>query len=417
MEEPGDDIVPPEAVSNSSESESDNDSCGCGCSGSDSDCSRESGVAAAQLSRLELRQAELNVLQRSGILGPTLSPHASDYASSDPASHHHQEHHQQHQQQQQKQHGFWRRSRALAVAQTLVTLVRYPLHTSTMYTQYSGQTTQQSLLRLARTAPVGTLAQWAGGSHLGVVGSVVRTLMPNEATSAWGMLVGVGLHYCAFGVLYGAFRQSVVVRLLAAQGAKSLSFADAVRPIMHWVRDRLLLRGPRGAVLALYLRDVAGNALQAGLALGATRLLTSSPAVRAYGAIGRRQRMRRRQQQQRPLRPEDVVFASDPMVAPPSEALARGGELLIYTQAVASLLAAVATRLAFYPVDSVVVRLMADEAGLTQCGYAGFFACLGAVGWRPLYAGWVRTAVAEASLAWLAAEVAHYLCRSAWVAM
>ncbi|KAJ2777983.1 hypothetical protein GGI15_004328 [Coemansia interrupta] len=376
MEEPGDDSVSPEIVNSGS--------------GSDSDGSHEDGPAAAYVSRQELRQAELNVLRRSGILETTPLPPPDD-ASIPPS------------------HRFWRRSRALSVAQTLVTLIRYPLHTSTMYTQYSGQTTQQSLMYLARTAPMGTLVHWAGGSHLGVVGSVVRMLMPNEATSAAGMAVGVALHYCAFGVLYGAFRQSVVVRLLAAQGV-GLSWADAGRPVLQWVRDRVMLRGPRGAVLVLYLRDVMGNAVQAGLALCATRMLTSPKAVGVYGAIGRR-RMRRRR---RPLEPADVVFGAE---TPPSEVLARSGELLIYTQAVASLMAAVATRLAFYPVDAVVVRLMADEAGLTSVGYTGFFACLRAVGGRQLYAGWVGTAVAEAALAWVAAELAHYLCKSAWVKM
>ncbi|KAJ1850757.1 hypothetical protein LPJ73_003295 [Coemansia sp. RSA 2703] len=232
-------------------------------------------------------------------------------------------------------------------------------------------------------------------------------MLPNEATTAAGMALGVALHYCSFGVLYGAFRQSVVVRLLAAQGVR-VSFADALRPVVCWARDRLLMRGPRGAVLALYLRDALGNGVQAGLAMCVTRLLTSKAAVRAYGAIGRH-RLRRR-----PFGPADVMFGSE---TPPSEVLARSGELLIYTQAVASLLAAVATRLALYPVDSVLVRLMADEAGLTAHGYGGFFACAASVGVGKLYAGFVRTVVVESSLAWVAAEVAHYLCKSAWVKM
>ncbi|KAJ2704299.1 hypothetical protein FB645_003380 [Coemansia sp. IMI 203386] len=343
-------------------------------------------IEAANIERLELRQAEFDILRRTGLLGHQRtndgSPEMWDESTYEPP--------------------VWRRSRALTVAQALVSILRYPLQTSSMYIQYSGQPAQITQ-RLLWTAPLGSMYQWLAGSHLGVVGLAVRTLVPGEATSIKGMVAGVALHYGIFGLLYGVFRQSTVSRLQLASPKGPPSITNCIWPALTWIQDRILLRGPRGSILPLYLRDVAGNALQAALSMYVTRLLTSSTAVRIYSGILRA----------RPQKADlavDVVFHREP-----TEVLASKGELLIYTQAIASLVAAVTTRMVFYPVDSVILRLMADEVGLTRLAYKGFFDCLGRVSWWSLFDGFAYTAVTELSLAWLAAEIAHYLCKSAWV--
>ncbi|KAJ1643539.1 hypothetical protein J3B02_001825 [Coemansia erecta] len=362
--------------------------------GTESDYDEEH-IEAANMQRFELRQAEFNILRRTGLLGRrrTHQNPSNDPVLWDEAAY---------------EMPWWRRSRALTIAQATVSLVRYPLHTSTMYTQYSGKQSTQNWRVLCRTAPLGSLYQWMAGSHLGVVGLVIRTLVPREATTVPGMVASVGLHYAAFGLLYGAFRQSVVSRLQAASpSGPVLAVADHLRAVIAWIRDRLCLRGPQGSVLSLYLRDVAGNALQAALSMGFTRLLTSPIAVHLYSAILRTKPSKRAIMDDEP----EIMF--QPHIAP-TAVLASKGELLIYTQAIASLLAAVSTRLVFYPVDTVILRLMADEAGLTSFGFKGFFECLSSCSWSSLYDGFATTAVTELSLAWLAAEIAHFMCKSAW---
>ncbi|KAJ2038044.1 DNA polymerase alpha catalytic subunit, partial [Coemansia sp. S2] len=77
-----------------------------------------------------------------------------------------------------------------------------------------------------------------------------------------------------------------------------------------------------------------------------------------------------------------------------SEMPAEKGEFLIYTQTVSCIVSGIAIRALLYPVDAIIVRLMADQAGgLTRFGYRGFFNCLGRIrrsptqGLTSLYAG------------------------------
>ncbi|KAJ2331659.1 hypothetical protein GGI00_003156, partial [Coemansia sp. RSA 2681] len=94
-------------------------------------------------------------------------------------------------------------------------------------------------------------------------------------------------------------------------------------------------------------------------------------------------------------------------------------EVLVYTQAVCTALSSIAARALLYPVDALIVRLMADQAGLTRLGYTGFFSCLARVcrsptqGLSSLYAGFASALLSDLALGWATAEVVHYLCKSA----
>ncbi|KAJ2412769.1 hypothetical protein GGI10_003485 [Coemansia sp. RSA 2530] len=95
-------------------------------------------------------------------------------------------------------------------------------------------------------------------------------------------------------------------------------------------------------------------------------------------------------------------------------------DFLIYTQTVSAIVSSIAIRALLYPVDAIVVRLMADQAGLTRYGYTGFFNCLSRIrrspsqGLSSLYAGFTPALLSDLALGWVTAEVAHYLCKSAW---
>ncbi|KAJ1669720.1 hypothetical protein GGF38_002038 [Coemansia sp. RSA 25] len=94
-------------------------------------------------------------------------------------------------------------------------------------------------------------------------------------------------------------------------------------------------------------------------------------------------------------------------------------EVLVYTQAVCTALSSIAARALLYPVDALIVRLMADQAGLTRLGYTGFFSCLARVcrsptqGLSSLYAGFASALLSDLALGWATAEAVHYLCKSA----
>ncbi|KAJ2238971.1 hypothetical protein GGI13_008174, partial [Coemansia sp. RSA 455] len=104
-----------------------------------------------------------------------------------------------------------------------------------------------------------------------------------------------------------------------------------------------------------------------------------------------------------------------------SEMPVEKGEFLIYTQTVSCIVSSIAIRALLYPVDAIIVRLMADQAGgLTRFGYRGFFNCLGRIrrsptqGLTSLYAGFTPSLLSDLALGWLTAELAHYFCKSAW---
>ncbi|KAJ2061398.1 DNA-directed DNA polymerase alpha catalytic subunit pol1 [Coemansia sp. S146] len=375
----------------------------------------------------------------------------------------------------------WTRSNAILVTRMVMALVRYPQHSATMYAQFAGVRPPWSVGlygALWRHMPVGILYQGFGGYHLGVVGLVVNTITPGEVSSLWAMLASVLMHYLVFALFYGTFRQSLVTRLLDISGT-SVSIPQLIAPAMWWVRDRLLLRNPRGSVFCVYVRDVIGNVLQGGLDVFLNRLLTSPRSVAMYlsvakiGSITRRlaasvlhgiglpafiaqspyilsdftipssrslpaHSTRRRALMRAtavaaanntavaingnmedvptldmhppaatvPMSPAEptssdveIVFTgiesqldlddqSPPTVTRRRRSLSAGsdkniaekGEFLIYTQTVSAIVSSIAIRALLYPVDALIVRLMADQAdGLTRFGYTGFFNCLGRI--------------------------------------
>ncbi|KAJ2707800.1 hypothetical protein H4R19_004863, partial [Coemansia spiralis] len=179
--------------------------------------------------------------------------------------------------------------------------------------------------------------------------------------------------YLGFGLLYGLTRQSVVARL----SGTSTGIIGLLRPALQWAWDRVLLRGPRGAVLCVCVRDI-GCSLAQGLLAPCIALLFSL----AHSLAHKRSRRARH----------------DP------------GN---YDQVVSMQLTRILVRAALYPVDATIVRLMADEAGLTDHAYAGFFDCLRRAP-APLYAGFTRALVADLAMGWAAAEAGHALSMLVW---
>ncbi|KAJ2907857.1 hypothetical protein GGI21_003467 [Coemansia aciculifera] len=429
----------------------------------------------------------------------------------------------------------WTRSNAVLVTHGVMALVRYPHYSATIYAQFAGGLRPPLTLGLYRAMwrhmPVGILYQGFGGYHLGVVGMVVNAITPVEVSSLWVMLASVLMHYLVFALFYGSFRQSLVTRLLDISGTP-VSLPQLIAPALWWVRDRLLLRNPRGSVLCVYLRDVVGNILQGALTIFLARLFTSpqsigmylsvarissatrrlaasvlssiglpaliapspyilsdlaTPGTRSLPAYSTRRRAlmratavaaaantaaainggssspmldmqtpavtvpvspiegnssdvevvftrledqlgmddqlpstvttrRDRRRRRRPLPPASTTEDAD------KQAAAEQGEYLIYTQTVCTVLSSIAVRALLYPLDALIVRLIADQAGglTSRFGYTGFFNCLTRIrrsptqGLSSLYAGFTSALVSDLALGWLTAEVAHYLCKSAW---
>ncbi|KAJ2018718.1 hypothetical protein IW146_009358 [Coemansia sp. RSA 922] len=413
----------------------------------------------------------------------------------------------------------WTRSNAIFVTRMAMALVWYPQNSATMYAQFTGVRPPWSVglyRALWRHMPVGILYQGFSGYHLGVVGLVVNGITPGEVSSLWVMFVGVLMHYLVFALFYGTFRQSLVTRLLDISGTP-VSIPQLLAPAMWWIRDRLLLRNPRGSVFCVYARDVIGNIFQGTLEAFINRLLISPRSVAMYVSVARIGSITRRlaasvlhgiglpgfiaqspyilseftmpssrslpshSTRRRALMRATAVAAANntaingdidevsaldmhPPVAtvpmspaeptssdveivftgiesqldlddqsPPtvtrrrrsvpagSEMPAEKGEFLIYTQTVSCIVSGIAIRALLYPVDAIIVRLMADQAGgLTRFGYRGFFNCLGRIrrsptqGLTSLYAGFTPSLVSDLALGWLTAELAHYFCKSAW---
>ncbi|KAJ1731544.1 hypothetical protein LPJ61_002482 [Coemansia biformis] len=269
----------------------------------------------------------------------------------------------------------WKRSAAVAAVRAASWVVRYPVHTATMRAQLTGLVAP--IKWTWRSAPVGVWYQWSGDHKLAVVECAVYAVLSEPATLR-GVVASMALQYLGFGLLYGLTRQAVVARLTDARAG----VVELLRPALRWSWDRALLRGPRGAVLCVCLRDVVSGIAQGLLAPCFARLLTAwSTRARLPGA--------------------DDALLQHPRPA------AR--EPLLYAHAVGSLLARIAMGAVLYPVDATIVRLMADEAGLTAHAYRGFFDCLLRAP-APLYAGFARALVADLALGWLAAEAVHVLC-------
>ncbi|KAJ2807722.1 hypothetical protein H4R21_000370 [Coemansia helicoidea] len=267
----------------------------------------------------------------------------------------------------------------MAVAGAAAGVARYPVVTATLRAQLTGRT--EAIAWTWRTAPVGVWYQWPGGHNLLVVQYVVHVALPEPKTTV-GIVGNLAFHYLAYGVLYGLTRQAVVARLLTTPPG----VADLLRPVRQWVWDRVLLRGPRGAVFCACLRDVGWYFAQGLLGPCFTRLLAEA-------------RYRAR-----------LLGAGDSPHKRPRRALR---EPRLYDQAVGTFLTRIVVRAVLYPVDATIVRLMADEAGLTAHGYTGFFDCLRRSS-APLYSGFTRALVADLALGWAAAEAAHALSMLVW---
>ncbi|KAJ2550716.1 hypothetical protein EV175_003968 [Coemansia sp. RSA 1933] len=248
-------------------------------------------------------------------------------------------------------------------------------------------------------------------------------------------------------------RQSIVARL-----AQHLSLRSLVVPAAVWIRDLVFWRRPRGAVFGVYVRDVVGNYMEESLRAPMINALVSKGVFSVYmvmlrgvlaarraatdvvATLGRitrvaskreaddgadadaaadvevvfmapdstgRQQDRQQQRSQRQSR-----IGADRLAQQHAE-----GELLVYMRFVSALVSGIVTRAVVYPVDALVVRLMADETALTAYGYTGFFDCLARSprGLASLYAGFTRALVADMVFGWAAAELAHVLCKTAWI--
>ncbi|KAJ1933125.1 hypothetical protein FBU59_006139 [Linderina macrospora] len=105
------------------------------------------------------------------------------------------------------------------------------------------------------------------------------------------------------------------------------------------------------------------------------------------------------------------------MLSQPSAEIDKA-KLCLYPRTISLMLAEILSRALLFPVDTVIIRLMGDEAGLTRFGYTGFFSCLRGewtrVGPASLFAGFTGALVSELAIAWVGAELAHYLCKSTW---
>ncbi|KAI9506595.1 hypothetical protein GGI25_003406 [Coemansia spiralis] len=415
---------------------------------------------------------------------------------------------------------FWSRRNAVTVTRMLVALARYPIYTATMYMQFTGTvespasfpSLQQPFAprRLWQGFPVGIVYQWFSGHHLDLVSALSKVVIPSVDGLSFGVTwANIALQYCSFAILYGGMRQSVIARLLTSHNASHSypSLKQLIVPALTWIRDRLLLRGPRGSVFFFYHRDITYRNYQPKLKDALQLILLSRKTSSFYFSIVETMRSvkqticnalpsislyndragisryslrsdarhsatnarhsqgmdhianldtdtheyeqnmlstfdhqaahsestsRTRTQAANGLRgPTDefssnymaaVVLAAGATISEPTgktkEFLRKEGWFLIYAQFVASLLSNLILHAALYPIDSIAIRLMADEAGLTNHNYTGFFNCLIRTCRTPggpisLFAGFSKTLAADALVTWLGAELAHILCKTA----
>ncbi|KAJ1730944.1 hypothetical protein LPJ72_004206 [Coemansia sp. Benny D160-2] len=338
-----------------------------------------------------------------------------------------------------------------------------------MYTQFAGvvssgragaSMTDVGLRGLWRGMAVGFWYHWERGIYMRLVDVLFGVAFSRrlQTRSLVADIVKFAVQYAEFTVLYGLLRQSVCARLLAASVGRGSSsqYPSAfalVMPAGTWIRDIFLFRRPRGAVLCLCAREMLGffvskwlhtqilyMFVSQGMFSAYATVLKANLAVRSAVAAGliRVRRIARLTHDQTGPDDEDdeieVEFVTpDAPTAPPSRGssshdsiLSVGRELqsevLMYMQYISIVASSIATRALIYPVSSVVVRLMADETGLTSHGYTGFFDCLARTarsspqggGLLSLYAGFTRALVADLAFGWLAAEISHVLFKSTW---
>ncbi|KAJ1935089.1 hypothetical protein EC988_008596, partial [Linderina pennispora] len=246
---------------------------------------------------------------------------------------------------------------------------------------------------------LGSIYRWSSGYHLSGIGAILSIIYPGESRTVLAMLANIALHYLTYGAFYGLFRQSLVVRIYA----DSPSPPGLWRPGLGWIRDRVMLRGPRGAVLCAYLRDVLGNLAQGVAAYYLTRLVTSPAVVSAYFSVAGLTRsakasiahaLRRiglpvwktRRRRHGVIGASavfddavEVVFeepARSPVPLQEQSPEIAQTKLCLYPRTISLMLAEILSCAVLFPVDTVIIRLMGDEAGLTRFGYSGFFSCL-----------------------------------------
>ncbi|KAJ2850482.1 hypothetical protein IWW36_001862 [Coemansia brasiliensis] len=331
----------------------------------------------------------------------------------------------------------WRRSRAIALTQKLFWLAEYPIHTRTTLMHLTQQTPPMGAC-LLRGFPLGMLFQrirlWPQGIA-SMTTLAVRGRIRTFIRSTGGLL----LHYCVYAMTYGLVRQALVAQVVGG----SVLGGQLLRPSLAWVCDLLLLRAPRGAVFSMYVCDTVQRFLLAFVKQGVSFALLSLCVVPRFtvafaetrSSSGSRS-VSLLQEMAMPLSAQStetdanqlqlaqsIHEASDSEI--PSKdsydwRVIRRVEFLSFTEAVSSALSRVVTRALMYPIDTVLVRLMADEAGLTAYGFSGFFACLRHIyrsgGVSSLFYGFTTALTWDLALAWSSIEVMHFLCRSAWVA-
>ncbi|KAJ2794974.1 hypothetical protein H4R20_006044 [Coemansia guatemalensis] len=325
----------------------------------------------------------------------------------------------------------WRRSAAVSSTRLAMRVVRYPVETAGMFWQFSGTPTTQTLWQLSSSMATGMVFKWTGGGpHLRGLGLIVEQAFPVATVPA--MVASEALHYAAYSLLYGLLRQSVAVRLQTAGGGKVPRALDVLTKAAQWARDVVLLRRPRGAVLSFYVRDIAASIVHGALSHAFEQLLRSQWAAGIYLRVLRVGRGLRRVGNRlrtwagglgRTPAPSLIRTARQLQAqyvdGQPTKQDTRNGDAGAFVRLAAGTLAAVLARAIMYPADAVVLRVVADETGLTTHAYAGFCDCLRRLARRPaglrvLYSGFGRAMAVELGLGWLTLEIAHYLCKAPW---
>ncbi|KAJ1869671.1 hypothetical protein LPJ55_005209 [Coemansia sp. RSA 990] len=312
----------------------------------------------------------------------------------------------------------WRRSRAIALTQKLFWLAQYPLQTRTTLMHLTQQTPPIGV-HLLRGFPLGILSQrirlWPQR-----IASTATLAVRGQAKSFVRSAGGLILHYCLYAMTYGLVRQSLIAQIAGG------SVGGLLAPSLQWVRDLLLFRA-RGAVLSTYLCDTLQRSLLSVVKQAVSFALLSFCVVPKFKAFAETQDSGRISLLQEMAL--DMPGQGQLQLAPSIEAdsgsaydwrVIRRVEFLCFTEAVGSMLSCVVTRALMYPIDTVLVRLMADEAGLTAYGFSGFFACLRhtyrAGGVASLFYGFSTALTWDLALAWSSVEALHLLCKSAWIA-
>ncbi|KAJ2081536.1 hypothetical protein H4R24_002264 [Coemansia sp. RSA 988] len=325
----------------------------------------------------------------------------------------------------------WRRSAAVSSTRLAMRIVRYPIETVGMFRQFSGTHSTQTLWQLCGSMAMGMVFKWTGGGpHLRGLGLIIEQALPVATVGA--VVASEALHYVTYSLVYGLLRQSVAVRLQAAGGNKPPLTLDVLKMAAEWTRHVLLFRRPRGAVLSFYMRDIAASIVHGALSHALEQLLRSQWAAGLYIRVLRVGRELRRVGNR--LRMWVGGFGRAPTSSLirtarrlqaqyvdglPTKQDTRNGDAGAFVRLAAGTMAAVLARALMYPADSIALRVIADETGLTAHGYSGFCDCLRRLTRRPaglrvLYSGFGSVMAVELGLGWLTLEIAHYLCKASW---